>query len=222
MSATEPTDDAARRSARRRLTSLGTVGLVAAVLAAAIVGPEHEALRDAVGGLGPAAPAAFVAGYAVLSLLLVPGALLSAAAGALFGPVWGSVLAFLGGVVGSTAAFAAGRRLGRGSVRALSGPRMATIDTWLTDHGVWTLAVVRILPGVPYSMLNYAAGMTGIPAGHYVKGSLLGLIPGAVAYAILGSTLHDPVSWRFAAALALIAAVLALGRFAERRMAARH
>lgn len=221
MSTSDPVEEHSRRGARRRLVTLGTIGVGGAIVAGAVVAPEYGALTDLLADTGGAAPAAFVLGYAALSLLLVPGAFLSMAAGALFGPLWGSVLAFAGGVLGSTAAFLVGRRLGRAPMQVMSGPRMDKVDGWLRDHGILTLAVVRILPAMPYSLLNYAAGMTGIPFGHYVKGSLLGLIPGAVAYATLGGTLSDPLSWQFAAALALIAAVLVTGRVAERRLSRR-
>lgn len=207
-----------RRRARRRLAVLGALGAGGAIAAAAAVEPAREELTEMVWALGPAAPAGFVGLYAGLTLLLVPGALLTLAAGVLFGPAWGAVLAFAGGVLGSSTAFLVGRALGREAVERLTGERLRRVDRWLADHGVLTLALVRIVPGVPYSLLNYAAGLTGIPGRQYVKGSLLGLVPGAVAYAALGGTLHDPLSREFLGALALIGAVLLAGTVAERRV----
>lgn len=221
VSADEPVDARARQHARRRLAVLGVVGVGGAIAGAAVAEPAYDEFTSMIWALGAAAPVGFVLLYAGLSLVLVPGALLTVAAGVFFGPLWGSVVAFLGGVLGSTAAFLVGRRLGRQSVERLTGERLTKMDRWLQNHGVLTLAVVRIVPGVPYTLLNYAAGLTGLPFGHYVKGSLLGLIPGAVAYATLGGTLHDPLSWPFGAALGLIAAVLVTGRVAERRLSRR-
>lgn len=221
VSAEEPVDARARQHARRRLTLLAVIGIAGAIAGAVVAEPAYDEFTSMIWALGAAAPLGFVLLYAALSLVLVPGALLTVAAGVFFGPLWGSVVAFFGGVIGSTAAFLVGRRLGRQSVERLTGERLSKMDRWLQNHGVLTLAVVRIVPGVPYTLLNYAAGLTGLPFGHYVKGSLLGLVPGAVAYATLGGTLHDPLSWPFGAALALIAAVLITGRVAERRLSRR-
>jgi uncharacterized membrane protein YdjX (TVP38/TMEM64 family) len=215
------TDRRERRRARRRLVALGAVGVGGAIVAAAVAEPAHDEFSEMVWALGPAAPIGFIALYGGLSLLLVPGALLTLAAGVFFGPVQGAAVAFAGGVLGSTAAFLIGRALGRDAVERLTGDRLRKVDRWLTDHGVLTFALVRIVPGVPYSLLNYAAGLTGIPARQYVKGSLLGLVPGAVAYASLGGALHDPLSVEFLGALALIGAVLLAGALAERRVVRR-
>lgn len=207
-----------RRRARRRLASLAAVGIGGAVLATFAFGPLGAEVAGWTEEPGPAAAIGAVAAYAVLSLLLVPGSLLSLVAGALFGPLLGAGVAFAGGVVGSTGAFVVGRRLGRAPMQRLTGPRLRRVDQWLHDHGIVTLAIVRIIPGVPYSLLNYAAGMTGIPFDKYVKGSLLGLVPGAVAYAAVGGTLNEPLSPQFLASLGLIAVLLVAGRVGERRL----
>lgn len=221
MSPGESVNERSRRQARRRLVLLAAVAAAGAVVGALLVQPIHDELTERVWALGPAAPAGFVLGYAVLSLLLVPGSVLSVLAGVLFGALWGTVLAFAGGVLGSISAFLVGRRLGRGAVERLTGERLRKVDQWLADHGVLALAVVRIVPAMPYSLLNYAAGLTGIPFSRYVKGSLLGLVPGAAAYASLGGTLHNPLSLPFVGAVALIAVVLLAGTVAERRLSRR-
>lgn len=208
-------DDASR--ARLRLITLGVIVAGGSLLAAAVAGQGRDELTEAVREMGVIAPLGFAALYAGLTLLLVPGMLLTMASGFLFGPVLGTALAVAGGAVGATVAFLIGRRLGREQVRRLAGPRTQRIDAYLRDHGVASLMIARIIPGMPYSVLNYAAGVTGISARDYVVGTALGLVPGGLAYAMVGAGLDDPASPRFLGGVGLVVAVLAAGTLLDRR-----
>jgi uncharacterized membrane protein YdjX (TVP38/TMEM64 family) len=201
---------------KRRLVVLSVTLLAGAALAVVAIGPIRQDLMDFVEGFGTTAPVAFVVLYALLSLALVPGSLLSVAAGVLFGPLTGTVLAVVGGAFGATGAFLIGRRLGRTQVEHLAGDRVRTMDRWLEAHGATAIALVRIIPGVPYSILNYAAGLTGISTRDYVTGTAVGLVPGAFVYAAFGGTLDAPTSPGFAAAITGIVLFLIAGTFAER------
>lgn len=206
---------------RKRLGGMAVALVVAAAAAVLLVGPVREDLVEFVDGLGAKAPLAFVVLYAVLSLALVPGSLLTIAAGVLFGPLLGTVLAVVGGAVGATGAFLIGRRLGRVHVQRIAGKRIREMDRWLVDYGAVTIAVVRIVPGVPYSLLNYTAGVTGISTRDYVAGTTVGLVPGALVYAAFGGTIDAPGSPAFLASVAGIALFLAAGAGAERWLRAR-
>lgn len=208
-------DDASR--ARLRLITLGVIVVGGSLVAAAFAGQGRDELTEAVREMGVIAPLGFAALYAGLTLLLVPGMLLTMASGFLFGPVLGTALAVAGGAVGATGAFLIGRRLGREQVRRLAGPRTQRIDAYLRDYGVTSLIIARIIPGMPYSVLNYAAGVTGISARDYVVGTALGLVPGGLAYAMVGAGLDDPASPRFLGGVGLVVAVLAAGTLLDRR-----
>ena len=207
-----------RSADQARLATLGAVLGGGAVAAAIVAGTVRDEAIDVVAGLGVAAPAGFIGAYALLSLLLVPGALLSAMGGVLFGPLLGGTLAVVGGLIGSTAAFFIARRLGRGQVERLTGPRMEGLDARLQRSGVTTLIVVRLAPLVPYSLLNFAAGVTGINARSYLIGSAIGLIPGAFAYAAIGSGLDTPLSVDFVGGVALAVISVTVGRILDKRM----
>jgi uncharacterized membrane protein YdjX (TVP38/TMEM64 family) len=206
---------------RRRLVLFAAALLIGGGAGVVFVGPIRDELIAFVEQLGATAPVAFVLLYALLSLALVPGSLLSVAAGVLFGAVTGTVLAVLGGVLGSSGAFLIGRRVGRAQVERLAGRRLCRLDVWLRLHGAPTIAIVRIIPGVPYSLLNYAAGVTGISTRDYVLGTAVGLVPGAFVYAAFGETLDDPLSLRFLGAVAALVLFLAAGMSGERWLRAR-
>ena len=187
-----------------RLALLGAllVGLLTAVLLVGI--PRAEDIRADVAALGPVAPAAFVLLYAGLTVLPLPRNVLSVAAGLLFGLVPGVLLAVPGAVLGAVAGFGLGRALGREAVERFGGTRVARVDALLTRRGVAAVVVARLLPVVPFTGVNYAAGLTAVRFRDFVVGTAIGVVPGTVAYAALGAYGTSPTSWPFLAAAAVL------------------
>ncbi|MGD9734045.1 MAG: TVP38/TMEM64 family protein [Solirubrobacterales bacterium] len=160
---------------------------------------------------GLAAPLAFVIIYAGLTVALVPGSISSLVAGALFGVLWGTVLTVLGATLGAAVAFALARRLGRSWLRARSGSRFDSLDGWVERHGFLSVLYVRLLPVFPFSAVNYAFGVTAVDRNEYLAATALGIVPGTFALVALGSSLSDPGSEGFFAALALTLAIAVMG-----------
>lgn len=204
-------------SPRARLVVLLALVAVAGAAGMVVVGPRRAAIVALVGELGVLAPVAGVLVYAAFTLLLVPGVVLTVSAGVLFGPWLGTLVAFLGGAIGATAAFALSRTLGREQVRRLASGYSEQVDEWTRRHGALALAFVRVFPLVPYNVVNYAAGVSAISARDYVLGTLLGLGPGAFIYATFGGYIDEPTSPPFIGAVALIVLVAAGGPLLKRR-----
>ena len=159
-----------------------------AVAAVALMGSVPREVADAVNDFGAAAPAVFVVLYVGLSLLLVPSSVLTLTAGLLFGIVPGASLAFVSGALSAAVGFFVGRRFGRARVERLAGARLEVVNRWLRRHGVVTVAIARNVPALPFGLVNYAAGVTGIPARRFLVGTLLGFGIGAlVVYGGLSS-----------------------------------
>jgi uncharacterized membrane protein YdjX (TVP38/TMEM64 family) len=167
---------------------------------------------------GPLGPIAFALLYALGAVLLVPGAPMTALAGVLFGPALGSATVVVGATVGATAAFLLGRGLARQRVRALLGDRLGRADRWLTNRGFTAILLLRLVPAVPFSALNYAAGVSGVRLRHYVPATALGIIPGTIAYAALGGTIANPTSPEFLAAVAFFVTVIVATAALRRRI----
>jgi uncharacterized membrane protein YdjX (TVP38/TMEM64 family) len=184
---------------------------VAAFAVAAIGEPRPHDLQALVRSAGVAGPLAFIGLYALLTVLLVPGSLGSAAAGALFGPVLGTLFTVVGATLGATLSFVIARRLGRERVKRIAGRRMERIDAWLARRGFLAVLYARLVPLFPFNALNYVAGVSGVAARDYVAATAIGIVPGSFAYVALGSSLRDPGSPGFVAALALVGALGALG-----------
>ena len=193
-----------------RAIGLAAIILVAAAIAALIGLPHPDEWAAGVAAAGPAAPAVFVALYAVVTLVPLPKNVLTVIAGLLFGLVEGTVLTLLGALLGAVAAFWLGRVMGREAVERMTGRRVARIDDLLSRHGFLAVFGLRLLPVVPFTAINYAAGLTAVRSRDHLLGTALGIIPGTIAHAALGAYGTSPGSWPFAvAALALVALTVA-------------
>lgn len=198
------------RSAVLRLAVLVTF-LLGLVAAAVVVGvPDAHALRTDVGRLGPLGPLVFVLLYAAATLLPLPKNVITAVAGLLFGLVPGLLLVLPGALLGALAAFGLGRWLGRDAVERFTGTRVARVDALLARRGLVAILVSRLVPVVPFTGINYAAGLTAIRLRDFVLGTAIGIVPGTVAYVALGAYGTSPTSWPFVAAVAALLA-LSLG-----------
>ena len=122
------------------------------------------ALREWVAAHGMLGAVTFGAAYVMAALLFVPGAVLTLAAGGLFGPVWGLVLVAIATSVADAVAFLVGRHLARDRVARLArhSRRFGAIDAAITRGGWRVVALLRLSPTVPYSASSYLDGLTGV------------------------------------------------------------
>jgi len=174
-------------------------------------------VRSLVDAAGPFGPAAFVAAYAVLTVALVPGTIPSLAAGALFGPVWGSLLVVAGATAGAVGAFEVARRIGHQRTRRLVGERVLRADAWVQRRGVSGVIGLRLLPVVPFNALNYAFGLSSVRRRDHAVGTAIGIVPGSVAFVALGDSIADPGSVGFMASLGAVALLVAASVVKSRR-----
>ena len=183
-------------------------------------GPEVAAIRGHVEDAGAWGPLVFYLFYVGVSLLPAPKNLLTIAGGLLFGLVPGAALALAGATTGAMLAFAGSRLLGRSAVEQIRTPRLARIERLLRDHGFLTVLVLRLLPVVPYTAVNYAAGVSAVRAASFFLASAVGMIPGSLAYSAFGAYgATDP--WRTALAASGLLLLLVLGGWLGRRLQAR-
>ncbi|MGV0742428.1 TVP38/TMEM64 family protein [Mycolicibacterium sp. XJ870] len=166
------------------------LGLFYLVAVAGVV--DVEEIRGAVAATGPAAPAAYVVVSACLGALFVPGPLLAAGSGVLFGPVLGTFVT-LGATVGTaTIASLIGRRAGRDSARALLGTERADrLDRQIERGGLWAVVGQRFVPGISDALASYAFGAFGVPLWQMAVGAFIGSVPRAFVYTALGASIGD-------------------------------
>lgn len=147
---------------------------------------DIDRIRALVDAAGPWGPAVFMALYALATALFVPGVVFGLAGGALFGPVWGSLWNLLGATLGAAAAFLLARYMAGAWVRSRAGGAAKRVVEGVEAEGWRFVALTRLVPLVPFNLLNYVLGLTRIDFGRYVVASLVCMIPGTVAYTWLG------------------------------------
>ncbi len=135
---------------------------------------------------GIMAPLLFMGIYAISTVLFLPGSVLTIAGGVLFGPVWGTFYNLTGATTGATMAFLIARYLASDLASRKTGGRLRQLVEGVEAEGWCFVAFVRLVPLFPFSLLNYALGLTRIRLFHYVVTSFVCMLPGAVAYTYLG------------------------------------
>ncbi|MBF5043697.1 TVP38/TMEM64 family protein [Aggregicoccus sp. 17bor-14] len=140
-------------------------------------------------GAGGAGAALYVAAYVLACVLLIPGSVLTLAAGFAYGPVQGTLLVMVASMLGAMAAFVLGRTVLRGPIerRLASQPRFAAVDRAVGAQGFKVVLLLRLSPLFPFNLLNYALGLTRVRLGTYALASLIGMFPGTLLYVYLGS-----------------------------------
>ncbi|WP_160165477.1 TVP38/TMEM64 family protein [Conexibacter woesei] len=181
------------------------------VVAASVFGLSSEGVRDAVDGVGPLAPLVFVVVSAGLTVACVPGPLLAGASGLLFGTALGTPTAIVAATLGATAAAFISRRFGASALDDLSGRRITALQDWIAARGFLAVLYARILPAVPYSLVNYAAGLTRVPLAVFALATAIGCAPRAFAYVALGGSLDDLGSPEAIVAFSVLVAMALVG-----------
>lgn len=177
-----------------------------------------DEIRGVVSATGPAAPLTYVVVSAAAGALFVPGSILAAGSGLLFGPLLG-VFVTLGATVGTAVvASFVGRRAGRDSARALLGPARADrIDALIGRGGLWAVVGQRFVPGISDALASYAFGAFGVPLWQMAIGAFIGSAPRAFAYTALGASIGNRSSPLAYAAIAVWCVTAIVGAFAAHR-----
>jgi uncharacterized membrane protein YdjX (TVP38/TMEM64 family) len=185
-----PAIDRRRHVARLTLFAVFLLALFYLVAVTRVV--DVEDVRRAVAATGPAAPLAYVLVAAILAAVFVPGPILAAGSGVLFGPLLG-VFVTLGATVGTAIITSLiGRRAGRDSARALLGSdRACRLDALIDRRGLWAVVGQRFIPGISDALASYAFGALGVPLWQMAVGAFIGAAPRAFVYTALGASIGD-------------------------------
>lgn len=134
--------------------------------------------------------AGFMTLYIIQTALSLPGAaVLSLAAGAIFGPVMGTIYANCAATAGATLAFLVTRYLVRDLVQTRFGERLEGVNRELEARGLGYLLFLRLVPVFPFFLINLAAGLTRLPLRTFFLGTMIGIIPGGFVYVNAGASL---------------------------------
>jgi uncharacterized membrane protein YdjX (TVP38/TMEM64 family) len=211
-----PTTSRRRHIVRLVLFAAVVLGLFYLVAVTRIV--DFEGVRSAIAATGPAAPLAYVVASATLGAIFVPGPILAAGSGVLFGPALGTIVT-LGATVGTaTLTSLVGRRAGRDSARVLLGTdRADRLDAQIERRGLWAVVGQRFIPGISDALASYALGAFGVPLWQMALGAFIGSAPRAFVYTALGASIGNLSSALAYSAVAVWCVTAIIGALAARR-----
>jgi uncharacterized membrane protein YdjX (TVP38/TMEM64 family) len=173
------------------------VGIVAAIVILVAIAvwvplPSAVQMRDWATSVGPWFPLAFLAAHTLVTVLPFPRTAFTLAAGLLFGPALGVTLAVVASTLSALIALWLVRVLGW-HLSKLSHKNIDVLDARLKERGWATIAAMRLIPAMPFSVLNYAAGASSVRVLPYTLATFFGLLPGTAAVVILGDALTGQI-----------------------------
>jgi len=180
----------ARKNALGRLIAL--IAIVIALFLAMKFLPVQHWLRnfnDWVGQMGIAGLFIFIGVYAVATVLLAPGAILTIGAGFAFGFWKGFLAVSAGATLGASLAFLVARFIARDKVEAIArrNKTFRNIDNAIGKQGAKLVFLLRLSPVIPFNVSNYFYGLTGVKFWSYVLASWIGMMPGTFLYVYIGT-----------------------------------
>ncbi|HEX2830649.1 MAG TPA: VTT domain-containing protein [Burkholderiales bacterium] len=172
----------------------------------------------------PVAPLAVLAAYVVAGVLVIPVTVLIIATGVVFGPLLGGFYALAGALLSAAVTYWIGRKLGRNTVRHLAGRRLNRITRRLARKGALAIALLRLLPVAPYSIVNAVVGASHIRLRDFLLGTAFGMAPGIAVTVIfvdrVSAAVTDPGLVTYAGAIGMAAVVAAAAYYVHHRFAA--
>ena len=178
---------ALRAVPRTRLLAMVGTGVILVAVVLLVPLPTAVQLRDWATSLGAWFPLAFLAAHVVVTAFTL-------AAGLLFGPYLGIPLAVVASALSAVLAVLLVRAAGWQLNKLVSHPKVDALDARLRERGWVAVMAMRMIPAVPFSVLNYAAGASAVRLLPYTLATIVGLLPGTAAVVVLGDALTGNVS----------------------------
>jgi uncharacterized membrane protein YdjX (TVP38/TMEM64 family) len=157
----------------------------------------------------PVAPVAVIGFYAIAGLL-IPVTLLIAVTGIVFGPVYGAAYAIIGSLSSAALTYQLGKWVGRDAVRRYLGKRVNRLSCRIASRGILAMAILRVLPVAPFTVVNLIAGASRIGLCDYMLGTAIGMSPGIILTVVFVHHLTQAMRNPSPEAFAILAAVIAL------------
>ena len=179
---------------RRRIFAITAAIVILVAVALLVPLPTAVQLRDWATSVGPWFPLAFLAAHIVVTVFPFPRTAFTLAAGLMFGPLLGVAIGVVASTVSAVIALLLVRAVGWQLNRLVRHPKVDSLDARLRQRGWPTVMSMRMIPAVPFSVLNYAAGASAVRVLPYTLATLVGLLPGTTAVVILGDALTGNVS----------------------------
>ena len=195
------------------------IGLIVVALAAIVVlfrvlpvAQWLNAFRAWVSELGFAGYVLYALVYAACVVLFIPASILTLGAGATFGVIKGTIVVVIGATLGATLAFIVARTVARKRVEAMAAKdkRFRALDRAISSEGAKIVLLVRLAVVFPFTYSNYVFGLTGLRVLPYALATLVGIIPGSIAFVYIGAAAAAATAGTVKIVVYVVGAILAL------------
>lgn len=150
-------------------------------------GIQPETIQNFLNRLGIWSPIIYILLYTIGTILLLPSTPLNLTGGALFGVWWGTFWTAIAAILAALVSFYYSRTIGKDWVQAKFGEKIQTVDAEIQQGGLFYLFAIRLLPIIPYGIVNFVAGLTSITLKDYLLGTTLGTVPGILPFVMIGA-----------------------------------
>lgn len=158
---------------------------------------DQEQLSQIISQNESLAPIIYILVYTIAPVLFLPGLPITIVGGILFGPFWGVVYTMIGSTAGAGMAFLISRYIASDFIQSrLNGPKWIRLQNNVEDHGWKVVAMARLIPVLPFNLLNYAFGLTRVKFTHYIIATFIFMLPACIAFIVFSSSLIDVIQGR--------------------------
>jgi uncharacterized membrane protein YdjX (TVP38/TMEM64 family) len=140
--------------------------------------------------MGIWAPILYILVYSIATIFILPSTPLNLTGGAIFGSVWGTVWTSIAAILAAMLSFGFSRTIGRRYIEQKLAGKWQSLDREMHQGGFFYMFAIRLLPLIPYGLVNFAAGLTAIKFRDYFLGTLLGTVPGILPFVMMGAGLN--------------------------------
>ncbi|MGB3655540.1 MAG: TVP38/TMEM64 family protein [Rivularia sp. (in: cyanobacteria)] len=151
-------------------------------------GIKPEQLQEWLRQAGIWAPAVYIVLYIVATVLVLPSTALNLTGGAIFGLWFGTLWTSIAAITAAMVSFTYSRSFARKALVKKFASSCRAMDAELLRGGVFYIFAIRLLPIIPYGLVNFVAGLTSVSFKDYFLGTVLGTIPGVLPFVLLGSS----------------------------------
>lgn len=153
---------------------------------------SYAYLKNQVNNFGFFSPVIFIIIFAFGTVAFIPATILSIASGILFGTTLGTIYSIIGATIGAGIAFFIAKILGKPYIESVIDTKLIKLKQ-LSSHiekkGFKSTLILRIIPIIPFTSINYALGLTKIRFDQYIIATFIGLIPSTILYAYFGESI---------------------------------
>jgi uncharacterized membrane protein YdjX (TVP38/TMEM64 family) len=172
------------------ILAIGLFCIITTVIGFVLIGGiDRQQLQLWLQKMGGWAPVLYILIYAISTICILPSTPLNLMGGAIFGAAWGTIWTSIAAIIAAILSFAFSRTIGRKFVTQKLAGKWEQLDREMDRGGFFYMFAIRLLPLIPYGIVNFAAGLTSIKFRDYLLGTLLGTVPGILPFVMMGAGL---------------------------------